>query len=1248
MSLLTDSQQQAVQARGNVLVVAGAGTGKTHTLVERCLALLLDSEPPVSLENILLVTFTEAAAAEMRDRIRSALLERQRTGQADGPAMLRLAQQLALLDTAHISTLHGFCLGLLRQYFFVLALDPQVAVLDEQQTQPVIQETLDEVLASCYAASTDQAAAARDLIRSSGGTETPIRHLILKIHRFTQSLADPAGWFRHQMELFGRLEPRQWRDWFVEGFQEWRELWRPALESVARDADNVGRMLSALLKAGETPTLQQIAHALRAVLEEDETGWPRGCKTKLRPPLKKFFDEAEFLQSLAPQPEGRDPLAEDWQWGRQPMLGLLTLAREFGDRFARAKRELGGVDFADIEQLALRLLRDPATGEPTAIAREWRRRLQYVFVDECQDINEAQDAIIRALSREGPQANRFLVGDVKQSIYRFRLADPRIFQEYEESWRLDASQGQCIALSDNFRSRQGILAFVNELFAALMRPTLGGVTYSAEAQLRYGGPRGMTCSLQGTETVVPDTREEQDVQRHLGAVTPLPAGGRDESLRVEFHHISPKETGQEQTTTEGVDSEGAGVRAEVLDLQATEREARLVALRLRDLREAGHLIWDASQEQFRPVAWGDMVVLLRSVRSRAECFAKEFARLGVPLLAERGGFYDSAEILDLLSLLRLLDNPLQDVPLLAVLHSPLVGLSLDDLAEIRAGTEHALFWTALNQWHREHSETAASHSPGAGNSLFARVDRFLACYKTWRGVAREGTLTECLEAVLSVTHYEALLQAETRGQERVANVRRLLSLARRFDPYQRQGLFRFLRFVQAQEETGIEEEPAPLPTRDAVRLMTIHKSKGLEFPVVVVAGLGTQFNFQDLRDRILLSKTFGLCPKIQAPDTESLYPSLAHWLASRRERRETLGEELRLFYVALTRARDTLVLVATAGRGGGAGPWSEAPPRAIADLELLGATSPLDWLRLWLPRTIRQDEWTSETTGGNHLLRWTFYTGDDPRLGLRPATDAAALARPVLVQGTPEQARLLRERLLWLYPNTTATLEPAKASVTVLRRRAAEDEESTLLPVACRQLAPLPTSGEKKSDGLSASERGLAHHRFMELVNLEAVDSETGLRKEAQRMVRDGFMTVAQEAVLDLGSLLSFWQSDLGRRIAVQPPGCVHRELSFTLRCTAVDLVQSGSSPMASVEPGDLQGEFIVVQGTVDLAVILPDEIWLVDFKTDRIQTADLDAKAALYRPQLRLYGLALERIFRRTVRERWLHFFALGRSVKD
>src|SRR5581483_7794743 len=617
---LTSAQQQAITARGNVLLVAGAGAGKTSTLVARCLHCLLEEQRPASLDELLLVTFTEAAAADMRRKIRAEFERRLRDLDRSQPAAARvekqLTEQLALFDAAHIGTLHSFCLQLVRQHFYELELDPQLAVLPEEEERLLANETLEKILRDHYASDSPDSKAVQLLIQTQGrGWDLPIRTLILKLHHYSQTLRDPQAWFAAQTAMFESPEPVQWAEWLVAGVRDWRDRWLPALQSLSTDNTKAAECASALAKLPAQPSRPECAAALACAFAADQE-WPRGKKTIWRKPLDDFFDEAAFLHSLVRTDRPSDPLAEDWSWVRSQMLVLLRLAREFTARFTDAKRELGMVDFHDLEQYALRVLAVPD------VARQWREKLRFVFVDEYQDINDAQDAILKALSGEGPKANRFLVGDVKQSIYRFRLANPHIFQNYVATW--SAGDGRIIPLADNFRSRESIIRFINSVFAVLMRREIGGDGYNADAQLRFGDAAN---------------------RRVLSLA-------HDPSPRVEFH-LRLRGSADDVAPEDGADNTAW---AEITNLEDTDKEARLVALRLRELKESCHAIWDEATKAMRPVEWRDVAILLRSPSRKAESYAKEFSRLGIPLLVARGGFYESMEITDLLSLLQVLDN----------------------------------------------------------------------------------------------------------------------------------------------------------------------------------------------------------------------------------------------------------------------------------------------------------------------------------------------------------------------------------------------------------------------------------------------------------------------------------------------------------------------------------------------------------------------------------------------------------------
>ncbi len=1303
---LTPSQRQAVAARGNVLVMAGAGTGKTHTLVQRCLDCLCRER--VSLDEILVVTFTEAAATEMKQRLRTALEETLNTQppgapkRSEGGSTLdqHLAEQLALFDTAPIGTLHSFCLRLVREHFYELGLDPQLAVLDTGEARLLAEEMLDEQFQSHYAGQTDFSIAAQNLIQIYGnGDDRPIRALLLRLHHYDRTRPEADCWLAEQLARFASPAPVEWRKWLNQAIRDWQNEWLPVLQHLGAPASGpaqslehagsetdapaanekaveLAALLSRLEKfddsqtadenqtpgsAGISPASGQFANRRRdagapgssresaaAVLEKvlaADENYPPRKKGALRKPLEKFFANAAFLQSLMPAAGHREPLAEDWDWTRGHMTALLQLAQEFGQKFAERKRADGVLDFHDLEQFALKLLWDSASHKPTAIAERWRQKIRFVFVDEYQDINAAQDKIIQALSRDGRwgettgepskttevesadgsrgrsphRANRFLVGDVKQSIYRFRLAAPTIFRRYADEW--SGESGQVIPLMENFRSRESLLGFVNSVFELLMRAEVGGVTCGTEARLQFGAP-------------------EQRLALALA---------RDPSPRAELLLRFKSGRDDSQTNDESGDNDLAG-------LEETEKEARLVACRLRALVAEGHPIWDEENHTERTAEWRDLAVLLRAPAKKAEAYAKEFERAGVPLIVERGGFYDSTEIADLLSLFKLLDNPLQDVPAIAVLRSPLVGLSLDELATVRLAAKDVHFWTALSRGQRPEVRNQ--------DKTTQKIEKFLEQFSRWRQRARQASLSQCLEGILAETHYAEWLRSRPRGAQRQANLERFLGLAQQFDQFQRQGLFRFLKFVEAQQAADAEPEVVAVADENAVRLMSIHQSKGLEFPVVVVADLAKAFNEQDLRGEIIFDEEFGLCPRVKPPHTGRRYPSLPHWLAQRHQRREQRGEELRLLYVAMTRARDTLILTATVSENKWETLWSK--PEAITTQTIVSAKSYADWLGIWFGVRSSEFKVQSVTEGELPHLRWRIVEnaemGDNPITRSRgdeaQITNQSETPHAVSCKGggglDTTTAERLRAMLSWKYPFAAATRRAAKSSVTALRRQAEEldDEAELLFQASSRSGKQFPRKPPRRSRSnpqsaignlqLTAAATGTAHHKFLQHVPLEKADDLAALKEEASRLESAGILTADEHAALNLEAVTAFWKSEPGRKIRAQSPGCLKRELPFTAKFSPaeVDAIIGARTP-----PG-LGAEFIVVQGVADLVALLPKEIWLVDFKTDEIKPGELAERRRLYEPQLKLYAQALSRIYSRPVTNCWLHFLAIQKTI--
>ncbi len=1183
----TDQQLAAIKTPGNILVIAGAGTGKTSTLVERCLYLIREG---CAVDELLMVTFTEAAAAEMRHRLRTALAEEivKSVGEDEERAK-HFEEQLALMDHAQVSTLHSFCLELIRRHFHLLGLDPQIRVLDETQTRPIMYDVMEEVMVRHYDSSGRDAV--RELVRRSGSpSDDQVRTLVMKLYRYQQARANPSGWLNEQRNRFSSSEPVEWREWLDSEIRDWADEWLPFLNAQQGNA-NAERAADALEQLPKSSITREHILEMTAKIRSADSGWPNRKKTLFRKPIADLFAEASFWNSIcAIEKDGLDPLSVDWANVRTDTLTLLELLEEFGDEYRRVKREMGGIDFSDLEQLALELLLD----EDNDVAVACRDHFEHVFVDEYQDINAAQDAIIAAVTRptgDEREGNGFLVGDIKQSIYRFRLAEPELFRSHAQNCSRSSMEGTVLPLSENFRSHEAILSAVNDCFTTITADT--GIDYGANEALSVGA------------------REERS--QYLIESDP------DDLCRVEYRCLTEPE---HKVIREGPFDESE----EEDDLDRDAREARWIAQRLMRIRREETAIINRQTSENECVEWRDMVVLMRSPGPRIETYAREFHRMGVPLQAKRPGFFDALEVMDQVNLLRILDNPRQDIPLLAVLRSPIGGFTVDELAEIRHTKRRILFWELLGEFHRNHSE----EKEPILQSAWRKVDAFLTQFNEWRELVRHASLSYTLEVVIEGSHYERLLEGGIRSSEKRANLDKLLDLTRQFDPYQRQGLHRFLQFVDAQLEKGKDLDSAPPATANAVRLMSIHQSKGMEFPMVVLAGTGTEFNLRDLYEQVLFDERLGLCPKINDPNNETRYPSLPFWVAQRREKKLLLEEEMRLLYVAMTRARNYLIMTGSRRR--------TAPKllKALTEKNAMGspykAGSMQDWITDWLWKLSAAE--MEAGAGRNGFFRWEI--GEPDWEQSSESGEDSPQSREVSKTDLEHIQRMLE----WQYDWKDATREIAKTNVSELRGRAREAAEESV-----QQFGRSPFVAQPKqpdcSDRLTASEIGNAHHAFLEL--MELIPGQTALDlKNAAMQFRDlGLLEDRQIQALDFGRLARFWYTDVGQWVVAHHKN-VHRELPFTTRFTRAELADLGI--MLDGRAGD--DDFIVVQGVVDLAVILDDEIRILDHKTDHFSRKSLKFKVADYAPQLQLYASALERIYRRKVTHAWLHFMTIGKTV--
>ncbi len=1153
----TPAQQAAVEARGSALLVsAGAGSGKTRVLTERLMRYLTDPEHPVDLDRFLVITYTRAAAGELRSRIMKELS----AALAADPMNRRLRRQSALLHRAQIGTIHSFCAAFLRQHSHEAQIGPDFAVLDEQRAGGMMARALEKVLDAWYDAPekhpgflelADTVGAGRD--------DRRLEALVLELYGKMQSHARPSLWARGQIRALE--EPAE-----DAGETAWgREILSYAREIVSFWASEFERMLGLidtepLIAKAWQEGYTQTADALDALLSALDQGW-EAARERLPIPfkvgtLRKSPDPAlseslkarrelcktdmEKLKKLFAQSSGE--LLRDLALTAPAMKALLLLEEDFDKTFTAAKRRANLLDYADLEHLCAALLLEE-DGSPSELALQERDRWQEILVDEYQDVSRVQDDIFRAISREG--SNLFLVGDVKQSIYRFRLADPGIFTEKYRSFAPEETaapgQGRRILLRENFRSRREVLDAANAVFSRCMSRSLGELDYDEDTALLCGS-RDYTGSVP-----VPE-------------LTLLPL---------------IKDVGDEEAP----------------DKQA--REAELVAGQIRRLMARGISVND--REGPRPLDYGDIAILLRSANSVGPVYRRELLRQGIPVGFGQGdGFFRATEVSAVLSMLALLYNPHQDIPLISVLRSPAFGFDADTLSAIRASAPDADVFTALTAWSRDHRE---------GRDFLEKLERL-------RAVAPDLRASQLTELLLEELDLPALCSAMRDGSQRRARLMELIELSERFEKTGYRGLHRFVLWLRKLGDAG-QEPSLGAENPSAVHILSVHKSKGLEFPVVFLADLSHSFNRRDLTARVLIHPELGLGPKVTDLRQRVEYTGLARSAVSLRLEREMLSEELRLLYVGMTRARERLFLSAVS-----------KDPDALLEKAAEMADSPIS--PVLLSRAQNPALW---------LLAAAIADGQR-HLKISVAAPESAEEQEAALPGVepdPEAEAALSRNLAFVYPHREAEALPSKVTSTELKARALPDEDAVSLAPKLRRPFRLPDlSGERP---LTAAEKGTATHLVLQVMDFSQSASLEQIQGEIRRLQQEDFLSPREARAVDADAIRRLFASPLGKRMLAAPR--MEREFHFSLLCPAGDFF-----------PGT-EGEQVLLQGVVDCFLEDADGITVIDYKTDRVKTRQAAEERALaYTGQLRSYAAALQRICQKPVKECLLYFLQAGETV--
>ena len=1182
----TEEQQKVIDTRDrNILVSAAAGSGKTAVLVARILALVTDPAHPVDIDRLLIVTFTNAAAGEMRQRIRDALEARAE----EAPENAHLQRQLVLIHNAQITTIHSFCLQVLRSHFHMIGLDPGFRIADEGEMLLLRQDVLKETLEEAYELGagevhTTETEEFRQLLEqlAPGKDDQAVQNALLQVYQFSLGQPWPDEWLAGCRMAYCRPDGEEMPpepDWVRFVVKDTKRVLADVREEILYaitlcQAEHGPYMYEKAMQddLAMVETLQaadsyrELAKAfavsgtytrLSTKKDESVSKEQKEQVQELRAGIKDALASVR-VQYFYDRPEA---LEETFYASGVVVRALTRLVERFMEKLTEKKREKNVLDFSDLEHLALEILvvHDETGIQASPAAMEYAEQFEEIMIDEYQDSNLVQELILNSVAGRGRgEANRFMVGDVKQSIYRFRLACPELFLEKYQTYR-ELENACRIDLHKNFRSRSEVLDGVNEIFRQIMTENLGGIVYDKDAMLYPGA------------VFAPDSGEARR----------LP----------EFLLLDPE------------------------DQDKQEAEARLVGMQIQQM-VGSFPVWDAKRSAYRPMAYRDIVILLRTVSGWAETFGEVLSDMGIPCFTgSQKGYFSAVEVRTVLAYLEVLDNPVQDIPLAAVMRSPIGGFSDEALAKLRSASEERRFYDCCTAY-RDNGEDAA---------LRLALDTFFRQMEYFREKAAYTPIHLLLWEILDVTGYGAYAAALPAGRQRKANLDMLVEKAIAYEATSYRGLYHFIRYIESLKRYEVDYGEASLGTEsdDTVRIMSIHKSKGLEFPVVFVSGLGKQFNETELRGRLALHSSFGIGCDYVDTTLRLRQPSLLKKVIQKTSALENLGEELRILYVAMTRAKEKLILTgAVPNASQKLEAWQTLNVRAMETLSystLTKASSYLDWV---LPALLQHS--------GKDCFLLRVLSAEDL---LEESKEAKAsdlwrvLEHP---KEEPEARRYLERVFSAEYPYEQEQAISGKVSVTELKKQTQLPEEHEgleLYPVKeSKGTVPRFRAAETTMPG---SMRGTIYHTFMENLDFHKKDV---LETQLEEWIKCGKMTRDEAAAVRISDIRRFLESDIGLRMErAEEGGRLHREQPFVLGVPAHEIRSCWQSE-----------ELVLVQGIIDAWFEEDDGIVIVDYKTDRVRT--MQTLAGRYHIQLEAYAKAVARLTGKTVKECGIYSFCLGR----
>ncbi len=1243
----TEQQKRAISARGSdVLVTASAGTGKTAVLSGRCVDIVSDKSICPDVWSILVLTFTEAAAEQMRTRITEQLKEAFVKNRDS-----HLRHQLMLLQGADISTIHSFCKRLITEHFYKLGLDPTFSVIDSDEQRLLKAEVLEKTVDWAWQQDSIRVALEQLLYRRDLRTNDGFLRKIIELSDLLDGVVSRESWYERAAALVKVTDPlvcelgQKQRQIIADKLQDILGQLRHAqklAESEGADAGWTEKFRDShfkpvvqcieILKAGDWNECARIIRDFNKPTTYRPKGLTEPIATLIQSTAKKAIDTFAGLSQLAiVNPDYFDRLGGSVELQTRVVVDLV---KKFDQLYSQAKRAINCLDFADLEHYALKLLTEENSPDekpaPSKAALALRQKYKHIFVDEYQDINSVQQRILEMLS---PGGNILQVGDIKQSIYAFRGAQPDIFLEQlklASAQPKKAHGGLRVDLNANFRSAEGILDFVNAIFSRIMTASFTKIEYDESAQLK------------------PALTDESKTKAPV-----------DKKSIVEFHILDETDKGRDlQDDTNGPSSNAENLRL----VNSRQRQAAMIARRIRqmvgtDTGKAEFQIYDKQHECMRDVEYRDIVVLMRSLAKKANEYVEVFRLAGVPVSCQAtAGYFQATEISDVLALLKVLDNPQRDIELAGVLRSPFFKLSDTELARIKLNN------TTDKQLKNYYDCVLQYCNTGADKKLSAKLKGVIERIEQWRTKARHGSLADLIWHIYRETNFLSFVSALPNGQARRANLLKMHDRAIQFEDFASTAgvpsLTRFVEFIEKIQETGQDWAPAEPQTSagNAVRILSVHKSKGLEFPVVFLAELESRFNKKDVQADCLADTNDALGLQIIDRKSNSKLRSLAHEVIAEQKLSTALAEEMRILYVATTRARDRLVLTASQKQKKcreiiSNGLLFEHEP--IPDWQLRACQSPLEWI-LYALSDKKKLHSAYETTlaqqaRSDDLFSLRIYDLTELKklsdFVVRLKADKSSRTHPDKKKPAQKRAesKLLsqvKKSLAWQYQFVDASLLPAKSSVTQLTHHNDEYIKFDYSRALDRQPAAVKVAEPDLSEPPEGRLIGTATHLVVSELDLSEPLTKESIDKTKEELVTDKAITKAVAEQIDTESILAFFQSELGGMV-LNPENNVMREWPFTFALPACEFADSGDGQQT------MSGEIVVVQGIIDLLVRTTQDLIIIDFKTDRITAGQVKERAELYRKQLELYGRAASAILKHRSVTRWLYFLTPRVSIE-